>query len=103
MAFIKLAELDEIKPGKMQRYHAEGKRILICHVNGEYFAVDDTCTHEDASLYLGALHGDIVKCSLHGGKFNVRTGAPVEEPACSPLHTYSLDIRADGIYVDIRS
>ena len=103
MAFIKLAKTDEIKSGKMQRYSADGKRILICHVGDEYLAVDDTCTHEDASLYLGALHGDVVKCSLHGGKFNVRTGAPVEEPACSPLHTYTLEVRADGIYVDINS
>lgn len=103
MAFIKLAEIDEIKPGKMQRYQSGNQRILICNVDGEFHAVDDTCTHEDASLYLGALHGDVVKCSLHGGKFNVRTGAPVEEPACSPLHVYPLQLRDDGIYVDIGS
>lgn len=103
MAFIKLAEKDEIKPGKMQRYLTADKRILICNVDGEYHAVDDTCTHEDASLYLGALHGDVVKCSLHGGKFNVRTGAPVEEPACSPLHVYQVELRDDGVYVDTGS
>lgn len=102
MAFVKLAGLNDIKPGNMQRYQADNnKRILICHVDGEFHAVDDTCTHEDASLYLGALHGEIVKCSLHGGKFNVKTGAPVEEPACSPLHVYPVEVRDDGIYVDI--
>jgi len=100
MAFTKLAEVNEIKAGKMQRYQSGNKRILICNVDGEYHAVDDNCTHEDASLYLGALHGEVVKCSLHGGKFNVRTGAPVEEPACSPLHVYALEVRDDGIYVD---
>lgn len=100
MAFTKLAEIDEIKPGKMQRYQCNGMRVLICNVDGEFHAVNDNCTHEDASLYLGALHGDVVKCSLHGGKFNVRTGEAVEEPACTPLQVYRLEVRDDGIYVD---
>ncbi|MBD3670719.1 MAG: non-heme iron oxygenase ferredoxin subunit [Gammaproteobacteria bacterium] len=101
MAFIKLATTDDIKTGKMERFDAGQTRILICNVEGEFFAVDDNCTHEDASLYLGALHGDVVKCSLHGGKFNVRTGEPVEEPACVGLRTYAIELRDGDIYVDI--
>ncbi|MDH5184403.1 MAG: non-heme iron oxygenase ferredoxin subunit [Gammaproteobacteria bacterium] len=101
MAFIKLASTSDIKTGKMERYSHAGERILICHVDDGFYAVSDNCSHEDFSLYLGALHGEVVKCSLHGGKFNVKTGAPVEEPACIALRTYPLEVRDNDIYVDI--
>lgn len=101
MAFVRLASTTEIKTGKMERFSHQGVRILICHVEDDFYAVSETCTHEDFSLYLGALHGEVVKCSLHGGKFNVKTGAPVEEPACHALRTYPLELRGSDIYVDI--
>lgn len=101
MAFIKLATSNEIKTGKMERYSHNGQRILICNVNDSFYAVSDTCTHEDFSLYLGALHDEVVKCSLHGGKFNVITGEAVEEPACSALRTFPVELRGNDIYVDI--
>lgn len=101
MAFIKLASTNEIKTGKMERFTHDGVRILICHVDDRFYAVSDTCTHEDSSLYLGALHDDVVKCSLHGGKFNVITGEPVEEPACTALRTYAVEVRDKDIYVDL--
>ncbi|MBJ6611098.1 MAG: non-heme iron oxygenase ferredoxin subunit [Candidatus Thiothrix moscowensis] len=88
--------INEIKPGKTKRVEAgNGKRILVCNVNGEFYAVDDRCTHGDSSLYLGCLKGDRVHCSLHGGEFNVKTGEPVAEPADVPLQTYPVSL-VDG-------
>lgn len=84
----------------MKRVEAgNGKRILICNVAGEFYAVDDMCTHEDASLYLGCLHGERVHCSLHGGEFNVKTGAAVTEPAEIPLQTYPVSLENGRIMV----
>jgi nitrite reductase/ring-hydroxylating ferredoxin subunit len=94
--------INEIKPGKMKRVDAgNGKRILICHVDGEFYAVDDMCTHEDSSLYLGCLHGDRVHCSLHGAEFSVKTGAPMAEPAEIPLKTYPVSIEDGRIWVTV--
>ena len=98
---IDAGSINEIKPGKMKRINAsDGKRILVCNVAGEFFAVDDMCTHEDASLYLGCLKGDEVQGSLHGGRFNVKTGAATVEPAELPLQTYVVKIDDNLIYVD---
>ncbi|MEZ5451808.1 MAG: non-heme iron oxygenase ferredoxin subunit [Thiothrix sp.] len=94
--------INEIKPGKMKRVDAgNGKRILICHLEDGFYAVDDMCTHEDASLYLGCLHGDRVHCSLHGGEFNVKTGEAVVEPAEIPLQTYPVSIEDGRILVKV--
>ncbi|MEZ5534925.1 MAG: non-heme iron oxygenase ferredoxin subunit [Thiolinea sp.] len=92
---------DEIKPGKMKRVDApDGKRVLVCNVAGEFYAVDDMCTHEDASLYLGCLKGDQVQCSLHGGMFNVRTGEATVDPAEIALNTYPVSIADQRILID---
>ncbi|MEZ5479457.1 MAG: non-heme iron oxygenase ferredoxin subunit [Thiolinea sp.] len=97
---IDAGSINEIKPGQMKRIDAgNGKRILVCNVNGAFHAVDDLCTHEDASLYLGCLKGEEVQCSLHGGRFNVITGAATAEPAELPLTTYPIRIVDERIQV----
>ncbi len=96
---VQLARLDEIRPGQMLRVEHDGHAYLLANVDGEILAADDTCTHEDAPLSIGALHGDCVSCSLHGAVFNLRTGAPVEEPASEPLRTYAVEVRDGAIFV----
>ena len=50
--------------------------------------------------HLGCLEGELVKCTLHGSRFSVRTGEPQEEPAEEPLRTYP--VRVEGIDVLVR-
>ena len=87
-AWIDVGAAQHLPPGTMQRYESEGQRILIANVDGTPFAVDDTCTHEDASLYMGALQGDKVKCPLHGSRFCLRDGRALDEPAEIDLACY---------------
>lgn len=97
---IDAGSIDDIKPGNMKRIDTpNGKRILVCHIEGGFYAVDDMCTHEDASLYLGCLKGDRIHCSLHGGEFSVKTGEAVEEPAEIPLQTYPVSIENGRIMI----
>lgn len=99
---IDAGSINEIPPGKTKRLElGQGQRVLICNVAGELFAVDDRCTHEDSSLYLGCLKDDVIHCSLHGGQFNVKTGAAVAEPAEGKLKTYEVLIKDERIYLDI--
>lgn len=99
---IDAGSINEIPLGKTKRVElGQGQRVLICNVAGELFAVDDRCTHEDSSLYLGCLKGDIIHCSLHGGSFNVKTGAAVAEPAEGKLKTYAILIKDDRIYLTV--
>jgi len=99
--FIKVACAEDIGPGKLARARIGDKRILLANVDGEIFATDELCTHEDASLYNGALHHDCVSCPLHGSRFSVRTGEPREEPATEPLRTYSVRIEGKDILVAV--
>jgi 3-phenylpropionate/trans-cinnamate dioxygenase ferredoxin subunit len=99
--FVRVADAAEVAPGKMRRVAVAGRRIMVCNVAGRYYATDDTCTHEDASLSTGSLRGELVKCPLHGSRFNVRTGAVQEDPATENLRIYTVRIEGGAILVEI--
>lgn len=75
------------------------KRIGLYNVDGEFYATDDTCTHEEASLTEGELYGDIVECPLHGGAFNVRSGEVESFPPLVAVETYPVRVVGDEVQV----
>lgn len=89
----------DIPVGKTKRIKHDKGAVLLCNVNGTFYAVDDRCTHEDVSLYLGCLKGERVHCSLHGGEFCVKTGAVLREPAEVGLKTYEVRVEENRINV----
>ena len=94
MTFVEIAKAGELREGTMRRVDISDRRILLANVAGRLYAVDDTCTHEEASLSTGVLKGELVKCPLHNSRFNVRTGEALEEPAEEDLRTYP--VREEG-------
>ncbi len=99
--YVRVAKAADLPPGKMTCVEVAGKRVLVANVDGVYYATDDTCTHEDASLSSGSLSGELVKCPLHGSRFSVRTGEPVEDPAEEPLRCFPVDVRDGDVLVGI--
>jgi len=97
--FIEAGKAGELAPGTMKRADVRGRRILLANVDGRICAVDDTCTHEEASLSTGVLKGELVKCPLHGSRFNVCTGKALEEPAEDDLRTYPVRLEGERILV----
>ena len=67
--------------------------------DGEFFAVDDTCTHQDASLADGWLEGCEVECPLHASRFDLRTGAVDAPPARRPIRAHAVTVQDDTVYV----
>ena len=101
--FVKIASLRELSPGRMKRFDVNGERLLLANVDGRICATADTCTHEDASLSAGSLRGELVRCPLHGSRFNVCTGKVMEEPAEQDLKTYPVRVEGDSILVGLAS
>lgn len=86
--YVEVAKASEIAPGRMKRVEVCGRALVVANLDGTYCVADDSCTHEEASLAGGALKGEIVRCPLHGARFNLRTGQAIEEPAERDLRTY---------------
>ena len=86
--WVDIGAIEDLPLGTMKRYDLGQHRILVANVEGAPLAVADTCTHEDASLSMGALQGDNVKCPLHGSRFCLRDGRALDEPAEVDLECY---------------
>lgn len=97
--YTKVARKGDIARGRMMRVEVDGKPILVVNLDDKFYAVCDICPHEDASLSTGALQGDLVRCPLHGSRFNLKTGAVLEEPAEEDLTTYTVRIDGEDILV----
>jgi 3-phenylpropionate/trans-cinnamate dioxygenase ferredoxin subunit len=74
-------------------------KTSVFAVDGEFFCIDDTCTHETYSLADGWLEGCIVECTLHNAKFDLRTGEVVSPPAQRPLLVHPVAVIDDELYV----
>lgn len=99
--FIRVACRADLAPGQMMQVEAGGRRLLLANVDGNFYAVDDLCTHEDVPLYLGCLQGELIKCSLHGSRFNLRTGEVMDEPADENLRTYPVRVEGEDIEIGL--
>lgn len=100
MAWIDAAGSDELQPGQMKRVEADGRKLLLCNAEGDYFCVDEMCSHEDYSLWFGCIKGKSIKCSLHGSYFDLASGKPLNEPAECPLKTYPVRLDGGRVWVD---
>ncbi|MEJ2423381.1 MAG: non-heme iron oxygenase ferredoxin subunit [Candidatus Thiodiazotropha sp.] len=99
--WIVIAQRDEVPDGSMKRVEIDGHRYLVIQSEGQWYAIDDQCSHEDVSLYLGCVRGDHIKCSLHGSRFSLKTGAPLEDPATDPIGTYPIKIHANEVMIGV--
>jgi 3-phenylpropionate/trans-cinnamate dioxygenase ferredoxin subunit len=98
MADLLLSELQQGKPVKVEK---NGKTICVARVGDEVFAVDDTCSHSEASLSEGDITDFKIECWLHGAEFDLRTGEALTPPAVAPLHTYGVHVDGDSVTVEI--
>jgi len=97
MSDLKLSELTAGKPVKIEK---DGRSICVARVGDEIFAVDDTCSHSDASLSEGDITDFKIECWLHGAEFDLRTGQALTPPAVAPIKTYSVSVDGDSVTVD---
>jgi nitrite reductase/ring-hydroxylating ferredoxin subunit len=99
---VTVATTADVKPGELAAFEVEGVRIAIANANGRFFAIDDTCTHEECSLAEeGTLEGIVVTCGCHGAQFDVTTGAVLAPPAFEPVKAYPLRIDQGNLVVEV--
>lgn len=96
--WIDIIPAAEFGPGSTRLVEWGGRQIAIFNLGGEYFAIEDNCTHADSPL-LGCglepqhlIDGDQICCPRHGARFCIRTGAALTPPAWEPLATFPVRV-----------
>lgn len=86
--------------GAMRKVEVDGKAICVAHAeDDQFYAIDDTCSHEEESLSTGELWECEVECPRHSSTFDLRTGRPSGTPATLPVATYPVEVADGQIYV----
>jgi 3-phenylpropionate/trans-cinnamate dioxygenase ferredoxin subunit len=97
-----VAKIDELDVDTMKQVVVDGEVVCLAHAeDGGFYAIADTCTHEEYSLSEGELWGLDVECPAHGSRFNLRTGAVAGLPAVIPARTYPVTLEGDDVFVEI--
>jgi len=75
--------------------------VAIARHEDEFFALQDLCSHAAVALSEGEVEDCTVECWLHGSRFDLRSGKPSGFPATEPVATFPVELREDGVYVDV--
>ena len=96
--FIKVAEKAEIEPGTGKTLDVAGTPVALFNVDGDYFAIHNTCLHRQGPLGEGQLSGNVVTCPLHGWQYDVRTGQAVQNPSIC-VAKYEVKVEGENVFV----
>lgn len=96
---IHVCALADLPRGSARRLPTEPPVSVFHTDSGELYAIDDTCTHQDASLADGWLEQCWIECPLHAAVFDLRTGEPDGLLAREPVRTHSVAVQDGEVYV----
>ena len=100
--FVTVANVGFLEPGELAYVEVGDEPVCLINLDGELHALNDTCTHQDASLSDGTIEGDEIECPLHGGAFNIRTGQAASLPVVVAVEKYAVRIVGDEVQVALR-
>jgi nitrite reductase/ring-hydroxylating ferredoxin subunit len=97
--FAAVAQISDIPAGGMKCVAVDRNRVLLAHIDGQFYAISDVCGHRNAPLSRGRLDGHIVECPLHFAQFDVRTGKLVDGPVSADVACYETRVEGDTVFI----
>lgn len=101
MTFVEAAQLADVPEGGVLAVEIDGEEIALVRDGSDVYAIRDECSHASIKLSEGDVEGCEIECWLHGSRFDLRTGKPVNLPAIEPVPTYPTQITGDVVMVDL--
>lgn len=93
---VELCPASELEPGEGTTVHAGDRDVAVFNVDGEFYALDNACTHEGGPLGQGMLFGSTVSCPWHFAEFDVTTGESLDSIAPCDVASYPVTVE-DGM------
>jgi nitrite reductase/ring-hydroxylating ferredoxin subunit len=107
MPAVKVCSKSDVAPGSLKLVNAGGKDLVVANVDGNFYVMDNWCTHEQGNLSEGELNKKVLTCPEHGAQFDVTTGkvlgGPDGGPADSipPETAYKVRVQGNDVIVDM--
>jgi 3-phenylpropionate/trans-cinnamate dioxygenase ferredoxin subunit len=98
--WVDVAPVTELEPGSYKVVDADDAVIAVFNIEGEFYAIEDVCTHDYAELTGGDVEGHEIICPRHGARFDIKTGEALTPPAYEPVAT--LPVRVENGVVQVK-
>jgi 3-phenylpropionate/trans-cinnamate dioxygenase ferredoxin subunit len=96
VSWVRVGPAESIAAGDYRTIEVGNGFVAVFNVGGEFFAIDDLCTHDGEGLAGGEIVDHEVICPRHGARFCLRTGAVLAPPAYEPVRSYPTRV-VDGV------
>ena len=96
-----VVDVSDLEAGGLRAVELRGRKLLLCRVADEIYAIEDRCPHAEAPLSRGQLFGHELVCPFHGGRLDVRDGSPVELPIRHAASTFAVRRSDAGVEIEI--
>ena len=94
--WINATLVDDLRPGHRMVVEVDDVMIVLFNLDGEFYAIEDICTHDGSEISDGCIIDDCIECPRHGARFSIKTGAVVSPPAYEPVDTFPVQV-VDGM------
>jgi 3-phenylpropionate/trans-cinnamate dioxygenase ferredoxin subunit len=103
LAELVVGPVDELPPGSVKIVVAGSISVGVYNLDGEFFAIEDRCSHDDGPLCEGDFDPDrgVAICPRHGANFDIRSGRPLTLPAYEPVETFPVHVEDGVVTVEV--
>ncbi len=107
MVLVRACSESDLPLGGLKYVRAGGKDFVIANVDGDFYAMDNWCTHEQGNLSQGESQKNVLTCPDHGAQFDITTGRVLGGPdgespnSISPEKTYKVIVQGNDLMVEI--
>jgi 3-phenylpropionate/trans-cinnamate dioxygenase ferredoxin subunit len=98
--WVNVASVHEVSEGTWRVINVEDAEIAVFNIGGEFYAIEDVCTHDGGCLTGGEVDGEEIVCPRHGARFSIKTGEALSAPAYEPVDRFP--VRIEGGVVQVR-
>jgi 3-phenylpropionate/trans-cinnamate dioxygenase ferredoxin subunit len=99
----RIGSVSDVPDGGARQVVVDGHKIAVVRIDDDFYAIGDTCTHQNISLSEGEVHTDTreIECWKHGSTFSLVTGAPDSLPATRPVPVFTIRRDGDDLFVEV--
>jgi 3-phenylpropionate/trans-cinnamate dioxygenase ferredoxin component len=100
---VDICPVEDLQPGEKRLVELADLEIGVFNCNGQMYAIEDRCSHDDGELVDGELDPEdcTIECPRHGSRFDLRTGNPLNLPAYVPIDTFPVTVEGGVIRVEV--
>jgi 3-phenylpropionate/trans-cinnamate dioxygenase ferredoxin subunit len=101
---VEIGKTTDVPEGEVRRFVANRIEVAVANLgNGVFLAVDDVCSHAEASLSEGEVdvEDETIECPRHGSVFDLRTGRPRSLPATLPVLAFRVKVEGETIMIEL--